>query len=185
MATLAPTLGRIFAERRKALRWTQARVAGLIGASQGAVSGFENGNPHALADGKVRELARILELDLDALGREALPAPNRLAYCANALCPTNDPFLVAGGLRLKPSFDAQPGPFCGCCGEPLAHECQNPMCGAPLAEGLCCYRCGVPYVEAPEPERLLPDPREAQFERRRQLNRELRASSGRAPDAAD
>ncbi len=176
MATLAPSLGRIFAERRKSLRWTQARVAGLIGASQGAVSGFENGNPHALADGKVRDLARVLDLDLGSLGREvAAPAPTGLGYCANGLCPTNDPYLVAGGLRLKPTFAAEPGPFCGCCGEPRANECQNPMCGAPLREGLCCYRCGQAYVEAPERERLMPDPIERELEVRRALNRELRA----------
>ncbi|MBI1381140.1 MAG: helix-turn-helix domain-containing protein [Planctomycetaceae bacterium] len=178
MATLAPSLGRIFAERRRSLRLTQARVAGLIGTSQGAVSGFENGNPHALADGKVRELARVLELDLDSLGSETpTGAAGALSFCANGLCPTNDPYLVAGGLKLKPTFAVDPGPFCGCCGEPRAKECQNPMCGAPLREGLCCYRCGQAYVEAPDPARLVPDPLERELEVRRALNRELRGTS--------
>jgi transcriptional regulator with XRE-family HTH domain len=178
MATLAPSLGRIFAERRKALRWTQARVAELVGASQGAISGFENGNPHALADGKVRELARVLELDLEALGRETPPPPNALTYCANGLCPTNDPYLVAGGIKIKPTFVATSDPFCGSCGEPVARECQNPMCGAPLAEGLHCRRCGRAYVEPPHADVLAPDPRQHALAERRAENRELRERAG-------
>ncbi len=176
MTATAPTLGRIFAERRKSLRLTQAFVAGRIGASQGAVSGFEKGNPHALADHRVRDLARVLELDLDALGHEAAAPAVALAYCAGPHCPTNDPFLVAGGLKLRPTFTQAPGPFCGCCGEPLARSCQNPACGAPLAEGIHCYRCGDAYVPAPDPAELVPDPLERELARRRELNRELRDS---------
>lgn len=139
-------------EKRRAMGYTQSELAGQIGCKQSALSMFERGNAHALAQAKIAQLAETLELVLPALPSNTAPGelPSR-GYCPLFDCPANQLYLVQGALFALPRRNqAGSGPFCRYCGERLESRC--PGCGHPVQPGACCNLCGTPYVPTPTVE---------------------------------
>lgn len=139
---------------------------------------LENGRPDAVARDTLVRLASLLGVTLEAAPPAAFsprPATGR-AFCPQAICPSNVPYVVAdellfwprpqpaaagGGVRLR---------HCAYCGEVLAFVC--PGCGAAAGEGACCRECGQSLVPPPAE---LDSPVEHWAESRRQALVEWRA----------
>lgn len=179
---------------RRALGLSQAELARRIGASQSAISMFENGHSTALAFDKVLAAADSLGVDLspdtvhgDDEPRDVRP---RFRFCPDADCPSAWPHVLGSEVLLVPrllavaeTVDARL--HCAWCGEVMLDRCGD--CGAPVNEGAACMHCGERYVEPAIPDGVASA---AWVERRRaevQLLHELTAPSrvmGGAPNPA-
>lgn len=152
MANLSITCCRRLAEARRAKGITQSALAARVGCKQSAISMLEAGQASKIARESVQRIADILEVRLDPADSPetpeipAAPLPGH-AFCPNAACLSNVPYLVDGRLLFWPA--TQPGGArdaraCAVCGELLEHLCPN--CGAALTQGACCPACGLPKV---------------------------------------
>ncbi len=129
---------------------SQSGLAREVGCKQSAISMFEGGRTHVLAEEKLRAVCELLDLPWEQSSGEPATPPalheTSRVYCPQAECPSNIPYLVAGDLRFLPAQQliTASEPFCRYCGEVLEHHC--PECGRPVAPGACCSGCGCAYV---------------------------------------
>lgn len=162
------------ARRQKGLRQTE--VATQIGARQSAVSMFERGRSDALSEAKVKAFAELVGVTLDAaaLGRTPSRDVGRgvLKYCPHPDCPANVPFVVGGGLVVRPNLvraAAGTNTACRYCGEWLEESCA--ACGVGVADQPVCMACGAPYVDG---TKLAGDDPAAWAQAQRTRNRDVR-----------
>ena len=156
MKNLSPEICKKFKESRREAGMTQSELAREVGCKQSALSMFEQGDGTKINDEVIEKLAKKFGIRLAAEDASAAPVPpvvirptaiKGTAFCPNAGCPTNHPYLVDGRRFLKPALDeADPvgGKFCALCGELLERSCPN--CGAPVHAGAVCSHCGEAYV---------------------------------------
>ncbi len=163
---------------RRARGLTQAELARQAGCQQSAVSMLENGRPEVVARDTLVRLAGLLGVAVEAeqpTVAAARPAAGR-AFCPQAVCPSNVPYVVAGELLFWPRPQAAAigggsrARHCAYCGEVLAFVC--PGCGAAAGEGACCRECGQALVPPPAE---FDGPIERWAESRRQALAEWRA----------
>ena len=127
---------------------TQSAVAGAVGCKQSAISMLESGQSAKIAQETVEKIAALLGVPLDAAPAEphaqpAVPGFRQAhAFCPNAQCFSNVPYVVNGDLIFwpRPQPTAAGGTHCAICGELLEQHC--PHCGAALTAGACCPVCG-------------------------------------------
>ena len=171
-------IGILLRDARRAKGISGVQLAGQAGCTQSAISQFEGGKTTALRRETVEKIAEILGVKLpkeEEIGKAGqgtpfgAPAP-AAAFCPNAACPSNVPYVVGGELVLHPRRQPDPrAAYCPWCGEVLEHACSG--CGAPATVSAFCPACGQRRVEPPEG---VADP-EAWAEARR---RELAALDG-------
>jgi transcriptional regulator with XRE-family HTH domain len=162
----AAQLGVEMRRSRVAKNLTQARVGALVGASQSQISSFEAGDEHALAGDKVAKFAELIGFDMSAFDEALRAAAATTAWCANPNCPTNEPYLIAERVALRPRMvDATRQRFCVFCGDELQKQC--PRCGASASAGAFCSACGAPLVRGELPREELEREDAANYEAQR------------------
>ena len=131
---------------------TQSAVAEAVGCKQSALSMLEAGQSIKVAQETVEKIAGLLGVPLPVSESASLPslisfpAASVLlhAFCPNALCFSNIPYMMDGRLLFWPR--PQPGrvagdTHCTVCGELLERNC--PHCKTALrSDGACCPVCG-------------------------------------------
>ena len=140
-----------FKEARRSLGITQSQLAAKVGCKQAAISMFEKGKPTKLSNEYVQKMAKILQLDIKEMMKEADAARSEekeesafaAGFCPDPECPSNASYMV--GRRTFFRITLQRGNYCAHCGEVLEKSC--PACGAPVNEGACCTMCGARYVQ--------------------------------------
>jgi DNA-binding XRE family transcriptional regulator len=172
MDTIPTEISHCLREARRAKGLTQSELAQRVGCQQSAVSMMESGRATALSQETLHRIAAELGVSIPKESGAAAPVPGvGHAYCPDAECPSNIPFVVNGALVFWPRPQPAPaGRHCAFCGEVLARAC--PRCGAPAGAGACCRACGASFV--PPPATLRADP-EAWAEMRRRQIAEWRA----------
>lgn len=149
----------ILRRARRALGLSQAELARRIGASQSAISMFENGHQTALAFDKVLAAADSLGVDLSPDTVHGEPEPDAahptFRFCPDADCPSAWPHTLGAEVLLVPRLVSVPDTVdvrlhCAWCGEVMLDRCGD--CGAPINEGAACMHCGERYVEPAIPE---------------------------------
>ena len=164
-------LHRRIRDARRAKGLSQTEVANRVGCLQSQVSMIESGLPSRVARETLVKVADFLGVEMEgqpAIAASAAPVPFGRAYCPQADCPSNLPYVAGGDLFFWPAAQPgapRPGHRCVWCGEVLAFVC--PHCGAPAGNGACCRECGRPYV-APPPV-LDGDPAEWAVRRRAEI----------------
>ena len=143
-------------EARRKKGYTQKEVARRIGCTQSAISMFESGQPDALAQEKVLELASLLGLSSDAVLSDLAAAKSTYKvyrYCNNPRCHSAIPFRAGERVRFRPRMilsDSKALSFCPWCGESMSSACGS--CNAPAAPGAFCTTCGEAYVASLDDE---------------------------------
>jgi transcriptional regulator with XRE-family HTH domain len=146
MAQLSIAFCRQLATARREKGMTQSALAEAVGCKQSAISMLEAGQSAKIAQETVAKIAALLDVPMaPAPATPRLPASvpaHAYAFCPNALCHSNVPYVVNDDLLFWPR--PQPGgaaAHCVVCGELLERRC--PHCGAaPSAPGACCPVCG-------------------------------------------
>ena len=152
-------------DARRDMGLTQAELAKRAGCLQSQVSMLEGGMPNKVARETLEKIADLLGVELPKPAAEEIAAPLAAerpfaghAYCPQADCPSNKPYVVGGELFFMPSPQPgapRPGHRCAWCGEVLAFVC--PKCGAVATAGACCRECGSPYIFAPPALEIAPE----------------------------
>jgi len=149
MAQLSITFCRQLASARREKGMTQSALAEAVGCKQSAISMLESGQSAKIAQETVDKIASLLGVPLEAPSADLRPqapapgTPHPHAFCPNALCYSNVPYVVNGELLFWPRPQPAPtagGTHCAVCGELLEQRC--PHCGAALGAGACCPVCG-------------------------------------------
>ena len=146
MANLSIALCRQLAKARREKGMTQSALAEAVGCKQSAISMLEAGQSAKVAQETVAKIAALVGVALEPAAEPgaaaALRPPRAPAFCPNAQCYSNVPYVVNGELLFwpRPQPAAADPKHCAVCGELLEHRC--PHCGAPLSEGACCPACG-------------------------------------------
>ncbi|HNX35129.1 MAG TPA: helix-turn-helix domain-containing protein [Kiritimatiellia bacterium] len=174
MAQLSIAFCRQLSKARREKGMTQSALAEAVGCKQSAISMLESGQSVKIARETVEKIASRLGVPLEpasddprspAMAAGPLPAH---AFCPNAFCYTNVPYVVNGDLLFWPRpqpASAAGGTHCAVCGELLERRC--PHCGAPLGAGACCPHCGGALVTNTLPPETDPETWSAQ--RRREI----------------
>ena len=153
MAHLSLTICRQLAKARREKGMTQSALAEAVGCKQSAISMLESGQSAKVAQETVDKIASLLGVPLEPAtveGRSVtsdLRLPVSHAFCPNALCYSNVPYVVNGDLLFWPRphpLPAAGATHCAVCGELLERRC--PHCGAALSDGACCPYCGVARI---------------------------------------
>lgn len=157
--------GTVFQQARRAKRLSGVELAKMAGTSQSAISQFEGGKRTALRRDTIEKICEILEIAMppELAGEEsgqgalaespsaAIAVQNirKEAYCPNAGCPSNVPYVVDGSLAFMPRRQPDSSAvFCPWCGEVLLREC--PQCETAATRTAFCPSCGAKRVEPPE-----------------------------------
>jgi transcriptional regulator with XRE-family HTH domain len=145
-------LGSRIHKARRAHGLSQSNLAREVGCKQSAISMFEGGRSQALSQKTIVAICNVLDIAWEhapakgSIEGEALTQQATRAFCPQAECPSNIPYLVAGEVRFLPVQQHHQArtPHCRYCGELLEHTC--PECGVAVTTGACCGGCGCAYV---------------------------------------
>jgi len=148
MAQLSIAFCKLLSKARREKGMTQSALAETVGCKQSAISMLESGQSAKIAQETVDKIASLLGVPFDPTPadlRPPSPVPDLQhahAFCPNARCYSNVPYVVAGDLIFwpRPQPVAAGGTHCAICGELLERRC--PHCGAALTAGACCPICG-------------------------------------------
>ena len=150
MAQLSIAFCKQLAQARREKGMTQSAVAEAVGCKQSALSMLEAGHSIKVALETVEKIAELLEVPFPASASVSPHLPTALspamshAFCPNALCFSNIPYIAGDDLLFWPrsqSSGAAAGTHCTVCGELLERHC--PHCKAVLhSDGACCPACG-------------------------------------------
>ncbi|MFO7936744.1 MAG: helix-turn-helix domain-containing protein [Kiritimatiellia bacterium] len=161
MAHLPIDFCRKVAKTRRTKGLTQSALARNAGCKQSAISMFESGHPEKLSMESVRKVAEILDITLDEEKDETVADDNkdlfsRKAYCPNAACLSNIPYMINGELIIWPKVSnfSNASRYCKVCGEVLEFRC--PECGRDVGEGAFCEGCGRARITAVSTEDMAP-----------------------------
>lgn len=155
MAADMRSLHFLIREAREARSWTQETLAKAIGTSQAAISHFERGRPGVLSWPKIKAIADLLGIKVDAEEPAKTPRRHRvrLWFCPNPHCWSNVPCCIEGTVRYVPIMvRAAAAGRCRWCGGEIHDRCTT--CHGALVPGVFCtaLECGLPLVMAEEPD---------------------------------
>lgn len=180
MAQLSIAFCKQLAQARREKGMTQSAVAEAVDCKQSAISMLEAGQSDKIAQETVEKIAALLGVPFPVSESRPQavpplpPASGLHAFCPNALCFSNVPYVIDGRLLFWPrqqSNGATGGTCCTVCGELLERHC--PHCKTALrSDGACCPVCGGARVTDTFPPET---DREAWVEQRRREIAEWRS----------